>query len=427
MTPVDSFSYYVDLRVNGEFRQHFDFPALLSGIALDSAYEISDTVAFIPSELGIQIGDTVDVELVEVFPFFTCTPVAVDSQVVDTERFIISQPETGATSFMAVTSDGADRWRQSDSLLANWFTTTSEVIQVWDRSKSGAPDRSVVLAGWSNIFAAWDCDPLNLVGAETEGNPYYQFVQEGGNLFYAVSMPDYYVDDLVTLNFGPGDLIYDLFGVIGFGDYGSNDSLFFGVQGDPLTDPFSSSPYRIPKAFGTFEMVADDGATPILRRSVDGGCVGLRVGPNENGGHAVLMTLPFWKSKVYTGDPLQIMPEPGMSKLLLDRVAEWFEIDLLSVGESSPDLPRKFALLTPWPNPFNASTRVQWTMDRPGQIHLRVYDLLGRQVASLVQGNFGAGDHAVIWRPGGDLATGVYLLRLESDRGVETRKAVLMK
>jgi len=84
----------------------------------------------------------------------------------------------------------------------------------------------------------------------------------------------------------------------------------------------------------------------------------------------------------------------------------------------------------PWPNPFNPVLHARFTLERPGRVAAVVYDLQGRLVRTLLVGRRPAGDHALRWDgtvnglPG---PAGVYLLRVETERSVLTRKVMLLK
>lgn len=84
----------------------------------------------------------------------------------------------------------------------------------------------------------------------------------------------------------------------------------------------------------------------------------------------------------------------------------------------------------PWPNPGNPSVRATFRLPRRDRVRVAVFDLAGRRVALLAEGELGAGDHEVTWdgrTPGGAAAAGTYLLRLETSAGVDGRKVVLLK
>ena len=88
-------------------------------------------------------------------------------------------------------------------------------------------------------------------------------------------------------------------------------------------------------------------------------------------------------------------------------------------------------LLTPWPNPFNPRTTIEFTLVNEGRVKLAVYDLLGRKVAVLIDDYRPAGPGSVTWDGrdtyGSTVASGVYIARLETADGVQTRKLVVAR
>jgi uncharacterized protein YxjI len=96
------------------------------------------------------------------------------------------------------------------------------------------------------------------------------------------------------------------------------------------------------------------------------------------------------------------------------------------VEESPIQVPYRFELAQNYPNPFNPSTKIHYTLKNSGNVRLSVYDLLGREVAVLVNGARAAGSHEVTFsRPG--LGSGVYFYKLQAGGQVMTKKMVLMK
>ena len=85
-----------------------------------------------------------------------------------------------------------------------------------------------------------------------------------------------------------------------------------------------------------------------------------------------------------------------------------------------------FALGQNYPNPFNPSTLIGYSIHSPGRVSLTVYDVLGREVATLFEGIRQPGTYTAHF-DGTELSSGVYLYRLQSGGMVETRKLVIVK
>jgi hypothetical protein len=84
-----------------------------------------------------------------------------------------------------------------------------------------------------------------------------------------------------------------------------------------------------------------------------------------------------------------------------------------------------------YPNPFNPQTRIEFTTDRPGNVKITVFDLAGRRVATLRDGEIGAGQHSVTWNGraenGVPVASGRYSYVLETASGRIARSMTLLK
>jgi subtilisin family serine protease len=98
-------------------------------------------------------------------------------------------------------------------------------------------------------------------------------------------------------------------------------------------------------------------------------------------------------------------------------------------GESN--LPSAFELQQNFPNPFNPETVIRYTLQRAGQVSVAVYNLLGRQIAALVDETQNAGTHSIIWDGRDDdgklVASGVYFYRLRAGDIAQTKKMILLK
>jgi len=93
-------------------------------------------------------------------------------------------------------------------------------------------------------------------------------------------------------------------------------------------------------------------------------------------------------------------------------------------AEDSP--PHRFGLLQNYPNPFNPSTTIGYALPKRSHVTLTVFNALGEKVADLVNGELGAGYHEARF-DASDLASCVYLYRLQAGDFVQTRKLILLK
>jgi Secretion system C-terminal sorting domain len=97
-----------------------------------------------------------------------------------------------------------------------------------------------------------------------------------------------------------------------------------------------------------------------------------------------------------------------------------------SVGDDNPLSPSEFELKQNYPNPFNPSTQIAFSIGRPADVKLAVYDILGREIAVLVNRSMSAGSHSINFMAD-DLPSGVYFYKMEAGGNEQVRKMVLMK
>jgi hypothetical protein len=102
------------------------------------------------------------------------------------------------------------------------------------------------------------------------------------------------------------------------------------------------------------------------------------------------------------------------------------QMTVTGVASSSASGPAVFRLGQNFPNPFNPSTTIAYQVPASGHVTLRVFDLLGRELATLVDEKKDAGSYTVRF-DGGNLASGVYLYRLAAGGYTQTRKMIIMK
>lgn len=99
---------------------------------------------------------------------------------------------------------------------------------------------------------------------------------------------------------------------------------------------------------------------------------------------------------------------------------------LVSVPPTKWTTPTVIELFQNYPNPFNPTTNIRYILPARERVSLRVFDIAGREVATLVDAVQDAGSHVVQWNTDG-VASGVYLYRLRTSRGIPTRKMILLR
>jgi hypothetical protein len=97
-----------------------------------------------------------------------------------------------------------------------------------------------------------------------------------------------------------------------------------------------------------------------------------------------------------------------------------------SVDPELPEVPRDFQLYQNYPNPFNPTTQIRFALSGSGNISLKVYDILGREVMTLAEGYHAKGYYNVRL-DATNLASGVYFYRLTAPSFVFVKKLMIMK
>jgi len=139
-----------------------------------------------------------------------------------------------------------------------------------------------------------------------------------------------------------------------------------------------------------------------------------------------------WHTVDYTshGRSVFISPAVGWSGSSFDSVYKYIgpplQPPLSGVLSEKGDLPAKFELRQNYPNPFNPSTTMSYRLSTEGFVTLKVYDLLGREVATLVNEQKHSGTYDVRFE-GVGLASGTYFYKLTAGGHVETRSMILMR
>ena len=132
---------------------------------------------------------------------------------------------------------------------------------------------------------------------------------------------------------------------------------------------------------------------------------------SNDGNNLTSAGLTIWRNAVYSLAGLEVPSEP---------------VVIVGVNSETKGLPTVYALEQNYPNPFNPTTTIKFTLPKNSNVKLAVYDILGRLVTKLVDGNLTAGYHTVQFNAS-NLASGVYFYRIEAGNFVQVKKLMLLK
>ncbi len=97
-----------------------------------------------------------------------------------------------------------------------------------------------------------------------------------------------------------------------------------------------------------------------------------------------------------------------------------------TVGGPMTDFPARFSLDQNYPNPFNPTTTITYRMNQPGWVSLRLFNVIGKEIVTLVDGTQAAGHHEAKF-DATNFPSGVYFYKIQSGGQTETRRMVLLK
>ncbi|MFZ1976736.1 MAG: T9SS type A sorting domain-containing protein [Bacteroidota bacterium] len=97
-----------------------------------------------------------------------------------------------------------------------------------------------------------------------------------------------------------------------------------------------------------------------------------------------------------------------------------------SVSANKSNIPQTFSLSQNYPNPFNPSTTISFNIPSKSYVSLKIFDMLGREVATIVSGEMPAGSYTSQWNAA-KMSSGIYFYRLEAGTFIQTKKLILLK
>jgi hypothetical protein len=150
--------------------------------------------------------------------------------------------------------------------------------------------------------------------------------------------------------------------------------------------------------------------------------------PGEASHAAVIFDARDIENGTYVGQILISSNDPDEATITLPCT---LQVGGQGINDALGTLPASYGLSQNYPNPFNPTTQITFALPRSSEVSLDVYDIMGRQVQTLVSGKLDAGIHSVIWdgkdKAGKQVTSGIYLYRLKAGDYIDNRKMVLLK
>ena len=97
-----------------------------------------------------------------------------------------------------------------------------------------------------------------------------------------------------------------------------------------------------------------------------------------------------------------------------------------SEEEKFDELPTDYSLINNFPNPFNPSTKIRYSIPQSSKVVIKVFDILGNEIETLIDEQKPIGTYELTWYAE-NLPSGIYFYRLQAGTFVETKKMILMK
>ena len=339
------------------------------------------------------------------------------------KSFMVIEPDHPDADVLFIDDNTSDRYT-----AYQWaIDVAGYYFETWDASANMGIDESVVEYGWSSIIVgAWG---TSVIPALDDANAFANFLDGGGNL--ALFDQDYFYGNGLpaTGSFASGDFAYDYFGLNEYwNDPDVADSIYMGESGDPIAGDFETEYFMtywdtlgVHMTPGSFwaDYVTEGAADPIFYGVNDGYVYGCKY---DNGFKTVFLS---FMAEAGGGQGITVFVPNDQFITLMDNTLEWF--GAVSVpSEGGEYTPSAYALAQNYPNPFNSSTLIAFTLENAGITTLKVYNMMGQEVATLIDQNLQAGPYAVQY-DAASLSSGMYYYKLNSGDFQAVKTMLLVK
>ncbi len=306
----------------------------------------------------------------------------------------------------------------ADSTVRANMTAEGLVYDSWSVADDYLPDFGSVLSNYEGVIYAGFLD-WTLMPEVSAEHTLTEFVAGGGYLLYSSEEVLGTYTDWENLSFGAGHFAYDVLNVEWVGNDYNYDSV-------TVYDATSLTPGL---ATGNIPLDVDSyyfGSMADLCDPVGYGTVDQLPSP------FIGWTTDYYASAqgdnvAFLGFNLSMMPT-DQQQLLYANFADWVG---LGVDDDVSIIPETFTLHQNYPNPFNPTTSIRYSIPEMAQVSLVIHNLIGQEVATLVNTNMGVGNHEVVWNGtdtyGKAVSSGVYFYTIKAGNFSNTKKMLFLK
>jgi hypothetical protein len=303
--------------------------------------------------------------------------------------------------------------------------------ETWSIAEHRGIDASITLYGWDAIIWGGGMPLFTLPSAldstaEVLDDPIVQYLDNGGCFFFsAYRYFSYNFGETTIETFSPGYWMYDYMGVlVGKKDIGL-DTIFAGIESDPVSGHWATTPFVIKEWFHNQNNDGADagditGANTIFTGLSTTEASGVKFNNSTNGSKVVFLPWPFEAATVAS----DVLPN-GIN--LMAQVLNWFGIT--GIGETEARY--VFNLSQSSPNPFAKETNIMYQIPTKSRVSLKIYDITGRFIKTLVNGDRESGSYTVRWdgtnENGIYVPNGIYFYKLQAQKKSAIGKLILMR
>jgi hypothetical protein len=166
--------------------------------------------------------------------------------------------------------------------------------------------------------------------------------------------------------------------------------------------------------------VKEDGTNRLT--ALDTNSIGLRIGAGQLHNRS-LSNHEFFDGCI---DDIRIY-----NRALTDEEILLLYNEVVGIESSKPPWKDRFVLYQNYPNPFNPATTIRYNLPKTSHVTLKIYDLLGQEIRTLVNAKQLSGEHSVTWNGvdnlGREVSSGIYIHQIQAGEHVESRKMVLLR